>query len=142
MTSVRQSALRNKSKKRRKTFVPRLQTCPQKHGVVSKIRIVTPKKPNSARRKVARVKLSNRLFVSAKIIGQGHNLQSYSHVLVRGGRANDLPGVRYTMIKGVLDFSWEEDSPRSKTRSKYGIALEHIRVASEDDTEEDAEDES
>jgi len=105
MSSIRQSARRNKTRKTHKTAVPRLQTCPQKHGVVSKVRIVTPKKPNSARRKVARVKLSNRLFVTAKLIGQGHNLQSYSHVLVRGGRANDLPGVRYTMIKGVLDFS-------------------------------------
>lgn len=107
----------------------RLNGCPQRHGVVSKIRITTPKKPNSARRKVARVKLSTGLMVTARIIGQGHNLQSYSHVLVRAGRANDVPGVRYTLIKGVKDFSWEETSKRFKARSKYGISLEHIRTA-------------
>ena len=89
---------------------------------------MTPKKPNSARRKVARVKLSNKLMITARIIGQGHNLQSYSHVLIRGGRANDLPGVRYCMIKGALDFSWEESFKRAKSRSKYGIALEHLRL--------------
>jgi len=72
---------------------------------VVKIRIVTPKKPNSAKRKIARVKLSNRFMVSAKIKGQGHNLQAYSQVLVCGGRANDLPGVRYNMIKGKFSFS-------------------------------------
>jgi len=87
------------------TDVRQLRLCPQKHGVVSKIRIVSPKKPNSARRKVARVKLSTGFMITARIIGQGHNLQAYSHVLVRGGRANDLPGVRYSMIKGVLDFN-------------------------------------
>lgn len=73
--------------------------------MVSKIRIVSPKKPNSARRKVARVKLSTGFMITARIIGQGHNLQAYSHVLVRGGRANDLPGVRYTLLKGALDFN-------------------------------------
>jgi small subunit ribosomal protein S12 len=108
--------------------VHQLRLCPQKHGVVSKIRIVSPKKPNSARRKVARVKLSTGFTITARIIGQGHNLQAYSHVLVRGGRANDLPGVRYTMIKGVLDFNWEETFKRMKGRSKYGISLEHIRM--------------
>lgn len=136
MSSLRQRANSGNIRKIHKTSVPRLQNCPQKHGVVSKVRIVTPKKPNSARRKVARVKLSNRLMITAKLIGQGHNLQSYSHVLVRGGRANDLPGVRYTMIKGVLDFNWEENTRRSKSRSKYGIALEHVRINEE---EEDSE---
>ena len=67
-------------------------------------------------------------MVTARIVGQGHNLQSYSHVLVRGGRANDLPGVRYTIIKGTLDFSWEEIYRRMKSRSKYGITLDHVRV--------------
>lgn len=98
----------NKNKRRKKqknSSITSLQKCPQKRGVVSKIRIVSPKKPNSARRKVARIKLSNNIMITARIIGEGHNLQSYSHVLVRGGRANDLPGVRYTIIKGVLDFS-------------------------------------
>ena len=101
-----------------------LEGCPQKKGVVSKVRVVNPKKPNSARRKVARIRLSNNFFVTARIRGQGHNLQSYSTVLVCGGRANDLPGVRYSIIKGVLDFNWKEDYRRSKSRSKYGISLE------------------
>lgn len=106
MSTIHQIATRGKRKKKIHACpTKRLHNCPQKKGVVSKLRIVTPKKPNSARRKVARVKLSTKYTVSAKIIGQGHNSQSYSHVLVRGGRANDLPGVRYTLIKGVLDFS-------------------------------------
>ena len=104
MATVHQSA-HNRKKKIYNCSVRRLQRCPQKHGVIVKIRIVTPKKPNSARRKVARVRLSNKLMITARLIGQGHNLQSFSHVLIRGGRANDLPGVRYTMIKGKLDFS-------------------------------------
>lgn len=82
-----------------------LRRCPQRKGVVAKVRIVAPKKPNSARRKVARVRLSTGRTITARLVGQGYNLQSYSHVLVRGGRANDLIGVRYTMIKGVLDFN-------------------------------------
>lgn len=104
-----------------------LYGCPQRKGVVSKIKIVAPKKPNSARRKVAKIRLSTGANVTARLIGQGHNLQSYSHVLVRGGRANDIPGVRYTMVKGVLDFGWEETLKRFKSRSKYGISLDHIR---------------
>src|ERR1044072_4020912 len=106
----------SRKKKEFNSPIRRLLGCPQKHGVVSKVRITTPKKPNSARRKVARIKLSSGGFITARIIGQGHNLQSYSHGLVRGGRANDLPGVRYTLIKGVLDFSWEETSKRFKGR--------------------------
>ena len=107
MTTIHQVGKHKSTRKKKihSSSVKRLQHCPQKHGVVSKVRIVSPKKPNSARRKVARVKLSNDYMITARIIGQGHNLQSYSHVLVRGGRANDLPGVRYTMIKGVLDFN-------------------------------------
>lgn len=80
---------------------------------------------------MARVKLSNKYTITARIVGQGHNLQAYSHVLVRGGRANDLPGVRYTLIKGAKDFSWEETFKRAKSRSKYGISLEHIRIESD-----------
>lgn len=117
-----------RQKKLHNTNIYQLRLCPQRHGVVSKIRVVSPKKPNSARRKVARVKLSTGYTVTARIIGQGHNLQAYSHVLVRGGRANDLPGVRYTLIKGALDFNWEETFKRMKGRSKYGISLEHIRM--------------
>lgn len=106
MPTIHQVATNSKRQKKIHTCATkRLLNCPQKRGVVSKLRIVTPKKPNSARRKIARVRLSTKYTVSTKIIGQGHNLQSYSHVLVRGGRANDLPGVRYTLIKGVLDFS-------------------------------------
>lgn len=130
MPTIHQVASRGKRKKKIHTCpTKQLVNCPQKRGVVAKLRIVTPKKPNSARRKVARVRLSTKYTVSTKIIGQGHNSQSYSHVLVRGGRANDLPGVRYTLIKGVLDFSWEENSRRAKSRSKYGISLEHLRMS-------------
>jgi small subunit ribosomal protein S12 len=82
-----------------------LKFCPQRKGIVIKIRIVTPKKPNSARRKVARVRLTTGFVVTARIRGQGHNLQAYSTVLVAGGRANDLPGVRYSLVKGSMDFS-------------------------------------
>lgn len=81
-----------------------LQGCPQRKGIVVKLRVVTPKKPNSAKRKVARVRLTNKFMVTARIKGQGHNLQAYSAVFVAGGRANDLPGVRYTMVRGVYDF--------------------------------------
>jgi small subunit ribosomal protein S12 len=107
MSTIHQcgSKKNKKNKKKRFNCLRSLGGCPQKKGVVSKVRIVSPKKPNSARRKVARVRLSNSLFVTAKIRGQGHNLQSYSTVLVCGGRANDLPGVRYSVIKGVLDFN-------------------------------------
>ena len=128
MPTIRQILKNPRLQVTRLNAARRLNGCPQKHGVVSKIRITTPKKPNSARRKVARVKLSTGLMVTARIIGQGHNLQSYSHVLVRAGRANDVPGVRYTLIKGVKDFSWEETTRRFKSRSKYGISLEHIRT--------------
>lgn len=98
--------------------------CPQRQGIVVKLRIVSPKKPNSAKRRVARVKLSNGYMVTARIVGKGHNLQPYSTVLVRGGRANDLPGVRYTLTKGALDFNWREDFTRIKRRSQYGIPKE------------------
>ncbi|HMP27969.1 MAG TPA: 30S ribosomal protein S12 [Saprospiraceae bacterium] len=105
MPTIRQSMNTATKKKIRSSAVKQLHGCPQRRGVVSKVRIVAPKKPNSARRKVARVKLSTGSMVTARLIGQGHNLQNYSHVLVRGGRANDLIGVRYTMVKGKLDFS-------------------------------------
>lgn len=130
MATVHQSS-KYRKKKIYNCSVRRLQGCPQKHGVIVKLRIVSPKKPNSARRKVARVRLSNKLMITARLIGQGHNLQAYSHVLIRGGRANDLPGVRYTMMRGNLDFSWEENFRRAKSRSKYGISLEHLRIASD-----------
>jgi small subunit ribosomal protein S12 len=128
MPTLRQLAKTKRKKKYRSSVVKQLMRCPQRKGVVSKVRIVAPKKPNSARRKIARVKLSTGKMVTARLIGQGHNLQSYSHVLVRGGRANDLIGVRYTMVRGALDFGWEETFKRYKSRSKYGISLEHIRA--------------
>lgn len=127
MVTAHQAMRKVRAKKIKTNNVKQLRGCPQKKGVISKVKIVAPKKPNSARRKVAKLKLSTGKHVVARLIGQGHNLQSYSHVLVRGGRANDVPGVRYTMIKGVLDFGWEETLKRFKARSKYGISLDHIR---------------
>ena len=128
MPTIHQIVKKPRKGKKHNKSTRSLSFCPQKKGIVSKIRVVSPKKPNSARRKVARVRLSNKLMVTARIKGQGHNLQPFSHVLVQGGRANDLPGVRYTMIKGVLDFSWEEDFIRVKRRSKYGISKENERL--------------
>ena len=91
---------------------------PQKRGVCTVVRTTTPKKPNSALRKIARVRLSNRIEVTAYIPGEGHNLQEHSVVMVRGGRVKDLPGVRYHIVRGVLDAQGVED--RSQQRSKYG----------------------
>jgi len=99
--------------------VKALRQCPQKKGICSKIRIVKPKKPNSAQRKIAKVRLFKR-SVLAYIPGQGHNLKSYSEVLVSGGRANDLPGVRFSLIRGKYDFSYKETIDRINKKSKYG----------------------
>jgi small subunit ribosomal protein S12 len=95
-----------------------LKACPQKRGVCTRVYTSTPKKPNSALRKVARVRLTNRIDVTAYIPGEGHNLQEHSIVMIRGGRVKDLPGVRYHIIRGTLDTSGVED--RKKSRSKYG----------------------
>lgn len=95
-----------------------LQNCPQKRGVCVRVYTTTPKKPNSALRKVARVRLSNGIEVTTYIPGEGHNLQEHSIVLIRGGRVKDLPGVRYHVIRGALDAAGVED--RSQGRSKYG----------------------
>ncbi len=95
-----------------------LDNCPQRRGVCTRVYTTTPKKPNSALRKVARVRLTNSLEVTAYIPGEGHNLQEHSIVLIRGGRVKDLPGVRYHIIRGTLDTSGVED--RKKARSKYG----------------------
>jgi small subunit ribosomal protein S12 len=97
---------------------PAMQGCPQKRGVCTVVKTMTPKKPNSALRKVARVRLSNGIEVTAYIPGEGHNLQEHSIVLVRGGRVRDLPGVRYHIIRGVLDCQGVQD--RKQARSKYG----------------------
>jgi small subunit ribosomal protein S12 len=101
-----------------KNKAPALGACPQKRGVCTRVYTTTPKKPNSALRKVARVRLTNHMEVTAYIPGEGHNLQEHSIVLIRGGRVKDLPGVRYHIIRGTLDTSGVED--RKKGRSKYG----------------------
>jgi len=101
-----------------KNKAPALEACPQKRGVCTRVYTTTPKKPNSALRKVARVRLTNGIEVTAYIPGEGHNLQEHSIVMIRGGRVKDLPGVRYHVIRGTLDTSGVED--RKKGRSKYG----------------------
>ena len=101
-----------------KNKAPALAGCPQKRGVCTRVYTTTPKKPNSALRKVARVRLTNNIEVTAYIPGEGHNLQEHSIVLIRGGRVKDLPGVRYHIIRGTLDTSGVED--RKQGRSKYG----------------------
>ncbi|MCB0747024.1 MAG: 30S ribosomal protein S12 [Ignavibacteriae bacterium] len=101
-----------------KNKAPALNACPQKRGVCTRVYTTTPKKPNSALRKVARVRLTNQNEVTAYIPGEGHNLQEHSIVLIRGGRIKDLPGVRYHIIRGALDTSGVDE--RKKSRSKYG----------------------
>ncbi len=98
---------------------PALHGCPQKKGVCLQVKIMTPKKPNSALRKVARVRITGSVEVTSYIPGEGHNLQEHSVVLVRGGRVKDLPGVRYKVIRGTLDASGVSD--RKKSRSQYGV---------------------
>ena len=105
-----------------KTSSPALESCPQKRGVCTRVYTSTPKKPNSALRKVARVRLTTGVEVTAYIPGVGHNLQEHSIVLVRGGRVKDLPGVRYKIIRGTLDASGVRD--RKKARSRYGAKKE------------------
>jgi len=107
---------RKKVVKRKKT--PALQECPQRRGVCTRVYTTTPKKPNSALRKVARVRLTNGIEVTAYIPGEGHNLQEHSVVLIRGGRVKDLPGVRYHIVRGTLDPPGVQD--RRQRRSKYG----------------------
>jgi len=103
---------------RYRTSSPELQSCPQKRGVCTRVYTTTPKKPNSALRKVARVRLTNGIEVTSYIPGVGHNLQEHSIVLIRGGRVKDLPGVRYHTIRGTLDAAGVAN--RKKSRSKYG----------------------
>ncbi len=118
MPTINQLVRMGRQAVRRKTKAPALQNCPQKRGVCTRVMTVTPKKPNSALRKVARVRLSNGIDVTAYIPGIGHNLQEHSVVLIRGGRVKDLPGVRYHIIRGAKDTLGVED--RKKARSKYG----------------------
>src|ERR1700730_13254299 len=118
MPTISQLVRTNRKKKREKSKSPALKTCPQKRGVCVQVKTKTPKKPNSALRKVAWVKLSTGQEVIAYIGGEGHNLQEHSIVLVRGGRVKDLPGVRYHIVRGALDCAAVKD--RKQSRSKYG----------------------
>jgi small subunit ribosomal protein S12 len=119
MPTVNQLVRKGRKKQVKKTSAPALQQCPQKTGVCTRVMTFTPKKPNSALRKVARVRLRNGLEVTAYIPGIGHNLQEHSVVMIRGGRVKDLPGVRYHIIRGTLDTLGVEN--RKKARSKYGV---------------------
>ena len=118
MPTTNQLVKHGRVKQRRKTGAPALQASPQKRGVCTRVYTQTPKKPNSALRKVARVRLTNGIEVTTYIPGIGHNLQEHSVVLIRGGRVKDLPGVRYHIIRGTLDAMGVEG--RRQSRSKYG----------------------
>ena len=118
MATTNQLVRKPRLQKKAKGIVPALQGCPQKRGVCTRVYTTTPKKPNSALRKVARVRLTNGMEVTAYIGGEGHNLQEHSIVLIRGGRVKDLPGVRYHIIRGALDTKGVAD--RHRGRSKYG----------------------
>ncbi|MEK6561871.1 MAG: 30S ribosomal protein S12 [Candidatus Binatota bacterium] len=118
MPTISQLIRITREKQRRKNTAPALQGCPQKRGVCTRVYTSTPKKPNSALRKVARVRLTNGIEVTSYIPGVGHNLQEHSVVLIRGGRVKDLPGVRYHIIRGTLDSIGVQE--RRQSRSKYG----------------------
>ncbi|MFO7768901.1 MAG: 30S ribosomal protein S12 [bacterium] len=118
MPTINQLVRKGRKKVKSKGNTPALKGSPQKRGVCTRVYTTTPKKPNSALRKVARVRLTNRMEVTAYIPGEGHNLQEHSIVLIRGGRVKDLPGVRYHIVRGTLDASGVED--RTQGRSKYG----------------------
>ena len=118
MPTINQLVKSGREKQRRKTTAPALMSCPQKRGVCVRVYTTTPKKPNSALRKVARVRLTNGMEVTSYIPGEGHNLQEHSVVLIRGGRVKDLPGVRYHTVRGTLDAAGV--SNRRQSRSKYG----------------------
>ena len=119
MPTVNQLVRDGRAAKRPKSKVPALAGSPQKRGVCTRVYTTTPKKPNSALRKVARVRISGGIEVTAYIPGEGHNLQEHSVVLVRGGRVKDLPGVRYKVVRGTLDAAGVSD--RKKARSQYGV---------------------
>ncbi|MGB0640657.1 MAG: 30S ribosomal protein S12 [Myxococcota bacterium] len=118
MPTINQLVRKGRKKQRRKTASPALKGCPQKRGVCTRVYTTTPKKPNSALRKVARVRLTNGMEVTSYIGGEGHNLQEHSTVLIRGGRVKDLPGVRYHTVRGTLDTQGVDS--RRQGRSKYG----------------------
>ena len=118
MPTINQLVRKGRTKQKKKSKSPVLDSCPQKRGVCLQVKTMTPKKPNSALRKIARVRLSNSKEVTVYIPGEGHNLQEHSIVLIRGGRVRDLPGVRYHVLRGVLDASGVDE--RRQSRSKYG----------------------
>ena len=118
MPTISQLIRKPRTAQKIRNKVPALDACPQKRGVCTRVYTTTPKKPNSALRKVARVKLTNQMEVGAYIPGEGHNLQEHSVVLIRGGRVKDLPGVRYKVVRGTLDAAGVRD--RKQARSRYG----------------------
>ena len=118
MPTINQLVRKARAKQYKPNKRAALQQCPQRRGVCVRVYTTTPKKPNSALRKVARVRLTNGIEVTSYIPGEGHNLQEHSVVMIRGGRVKDLPGVRYTIIRGTLDAAGVQD--RRKSRSKYG----------------------
>lgn len=118
MATINQLVRKPRKRQKSKSTTPALESCPQRRGVCTRVYTTTPKKPNSAMRKVARVRLTNGMEVTTYIGGEGHNLQEHSVVLIRGGRVKDLPGVRYHMVRGSLDTSGV--SARRQGRSKYG----------------------
>ena len=123
MPTINQLVRKARKSLKARDKAPALQECPQRRGVCVRVYTTTPKKPNSALRKVARVRLTNRHEVTAYIPGEGHNLQEHSVVMIRGGRVKDLPGVRYHIIRGQLDCAGVQNpkSPRKQSRSKYGV---------------------
>ncbi len=123
MPTVSQLIRQGRRSLKKKTKSPALKASPQRRGVCIQVKTMTPKKPNSALRKVARVRLTTKMEVTAYIPGEGHNLQEHSIVLVRGGRVKDLPGVRYHIVRGTLDASGVNQ--RRKSRSKYGAKMPH-----------------
>lgn len=122
MPTIQQLIRKSRNQKIKKSKSPALTECPQRRGVCLQVKTMTPKKPNSALRKIARVRLSNRVEVTSYIPGEGHNLQEHSIVLVRGGRVKDLPGVRYHIVRGTLDTAGV--AKRKRSRSKYGAKRE------------------
>lgn len=125
MPTIQQLVRKGRIRKTWKSKSPALEACPQKRGVCTRVYTTTPKKPNSALRKVAKVKLVNGYEVIAYIPGEGHNLQEHSIVLIRGGRVKDLPGVRYHIVRGALDTAGVDD--RKKSRSKYGTKRPKVK---------------
>lgn len=119
MPTISQLISKGRKKLQTRSKSPALHGCPQRRGVCTRVFTTTPKKPNSALRKVARVRLTNHMEVNAYIPGEGHNLQEHSIVLIRGGRVKDVPGVRYHIIRGALDTQGVAD--RKRSRSKYGV---------------------